>query len=387
MPPACHRFRLAIAVPLCALVAWASPATVRAKPASAREPAALEPLLEPILARSPVPALGAAVFTRDGLVGIGAVGRRQTGDDTPVTRDDLWHLGSCTKSMTATLVARLVEKGRLSFDDTLAKRFQGLEVHPDYRGVTLERLMAHRGGVPAAYPPDLWAWCWRAETDGRGQRARMAEVMLARGPDHPVGTFLYANMGFDLVGAALERLTDEDFERLMKQEVFDPLGLGSAGFGAPGTPGAVTQPRGHRPGPPLVAVEPGPGADNPLVLSPAGRVHMSLADWARYLEAHLGPGEDAAGAARPFLSAATLERLHTPKEGESYAFGWGVTKRPWANGPVLTHAGSNTMWYAVTWLAPGSGFGVLATTNVGGEAAAKACDDASAALIRWYRAR
>jgi CubicO group peptidase (beta-lactamase class C family) len=356
---------------------------------AAAEPAALEPLLQPVLDRHAVPALGAAVFTREGLVAIGAVGRRRAGDDTPVTRDDRWHLGSCAKSMTATLVARLVEQGKVSFDDTLKERFAPLQVDERLAPLTLERLMAHRCGLPAAYPPALWAWCWRAETNGRGQRARLAEEMLARPPPHEPGAFLYANMDFDLVGAALERLLDQEFETLLQREVFEPLGIRSAGFGAPGSPDALTQPRGHRPGSPAMPVEPGPQGDNPLALSPAGRVHMSLADWARYLAAHLGGGESASaeGAAHPFLAPATLSRLHTPRAGETYAFGWGITRRGWARGAVLTHAGSNRLWYAVAWLAPESGFGVLATANVGGDGAARACDEVSAALIRWFRSR
>ncbi len=59
-----------------------------------------------------------------------------------------------------------------------------------------------------------------------------------------------------------------------------------------------------------------------------------------------------------------------------------MTQRSWARGPVLTHAGSNRMWYCVVWMAPERGFAVLATCNQGGDVAAKACDEVAAALIR-----
>jgi CubicO group peptidase (beta-lactamase class C family) len=364
-------------------------ASARGEEPSAPAPAGLEAVLSPIRNRHGLPALGGAVFTRDGATALGAVGIRKAGDPTPVTREDRWHLGSCTKSMTATLVARLVERGELGFQDPLGTSFAGLEVHPELRAVTLERLLAHRGGMPSAYPPELWAWCWRAEADGRGQRERMAREMLARPPAQAPGTYLYANSGYDLVGAAIERRKDRAFEGLLRMEVFEPLGLSSAGFGAPGEPGKVVEPWGHAPGKEPKPIEPGPRGDNPLVLSPAGRVHMSLTDWARYLAVHLGPAQDMSptAGAKPYLRAETLRYLHTPRDGEEYAFGWIVTRRPWAKGPVLTHAGSNTMWYAVAWLAPESGFGVLAATNVGGDGAAKACDEAAAALLRWIRER
>ena len=52
--------------------------------------------------------------------------------------------------------------------------------------------------------------------------------------------------------------------------------------------------------------------------------------------------------------------------------------QPWAGGPALTHAGSNTMWYAVAWLAPAKDFAILVACN---QANAKACNDAVLALI------
>ena len=85
------------------------------------------------------------------------------------------------------------------------------------------------------------------------------------------------------------------------------------------------------------------------------------------------------------MSPATLNDLHTPPDGADYALGWGVAKRPWAPGPIATHNGSNTMWFCVAWLAPDKGFAVLAATNQGGDKAAKACDQASAALIAAWQ--
>lgn len=58
-------------------------------------------------------------------------------------------------------------------------------------------------------------------------------------------------------------------------------------------------------------------------------------------------------------------------------------RRPWAGGKVLTHTGSNTMNFAVCWLAPAKGFGILVCTNQAGDNASKAADEAVAALIAW----
>ncbi len=180
-----------------------------------------------------------------------------------------------------------------------------------------------------------------------------------------------------LAGAVAEHATDANWEELMRRELFAPLGITTAGFGMPGDQKGTTQPWGHRAG------ASGPAAlfaDNPPALGPAGTVHMSLRDWAKFAALHLGVAGD-----KPLLRAETLAALHTPPPPADYALGWRVTTRPWAKGPILTHAGSNTMWFCVAWLAPEAKFAVLVTCNQG--EADKACDEVAAACIARFRPR
>src|SRR5205807_10389905 len=120
---------------------------------------------------------------------------------------------------------------------------------------------------------------------------------------------------------------------------------------------------------------------NPPAMTPAGRVHCSVADWVRFIALHVTEGRGA----RALLKPETLRRLHAPSFGGEYVGGWIATERPWGGGRVLTHAGSNTLNYAVVWIAPQRDFAVLVVTNQGGDAAAKGCDEASGALINLYQ--
>lgn len=119
--------------------------------------------------------------------------------------------------------------------------------------------------------------------------------------------------------------------------------------------------------------------DNPAGLGPAGTVHASLRDWATFIRLHLVGGD-----ARLELSPETIRRLHTPPgPGADYALGWIVADdQPWAGGPALTHGGSNTFWFCVTWIAPAKDFAVLVVTNVTGKAAETGCDEVAGLLIR-----
>ncbi len=315
----------------------------------------------------------------DGVVAIGVSGVRVAGGADPVSPEDPWHLGSDTKAMTAALAGRLVDRGVVTWD------LEVTDVWPDadagWQGVTLDLLLRHRGGASGnlgAQHPDLWAAAWAATDAAEGRRA-LVEGLLATPPDATVGEFTYSNAGYVIAGAMLEERSGRTWEDLMREEVFGPLGMTRCGFGAP--EGEV--PYGHRAsGDTLIPVAPGPEADNPPALGPAGTVHCPLSDWGRFVAAHL-PGHTLAGG-EPYLSAATLDRLHTPT-GE-YAGGWLVTYRSWASptggdGKTLTHAGSNTLWFAVVWVAPELGRAFLATTNSATPEAQQGIDALIGALI------
>ncbi len=341
-------------------------------------------LLEPIRAKHDIPALAAAIVSRGELEAAGVCGVRERGSEVKVTLDDRFHLGSCTKAMTATLCAILVEKKQLAWDSSLVDAFSAdIKVAlPAWKAVQLQHLLTNRSGAPANLDADgLWNRLFASTESPLIQRLALAKGVLAREPESAPGAkYLYSNAGFSLAGAMAERAAKCDFEELMRRELFVPLGMTSAGFGPPGDGKSLNQPLGHSAK--GIAIPWGPGADNPAAIAPAGRVHCSIGDWAKFIALHV----DAENGRARLLSAESFTRLHTAANGpgEKYAMGWLVAERPWADGRVLTHSGSNTMWFCVTWLAPKKDFAVLVCANQGGDAAQKACDDAAGALIQSH---
>src|SRR5262249_28156232 len=124
------------------------PAAAVAPPADAA--LRLDPVLDSIRVATRVPGLAAAVIEQGRIVAIGAVGVPWVGASRTLTVDDPLHVGSCTKSMTALLIARLVEMRRIQWNTTLAEAFPGLmaQMLPPYRRVTLAQLLTHRGTIP-----------------------------------------------------------------------------------------------------------------------------------------------------------------------------------------------------------------------------------------------
>jgi CubicO group peptidase (beta-lactamase class C family) len=357
-----------------------NPGTPDAAPADAAPPN-VNSLLEPIRAAYDLPALGGMVISSSEVIALGVTGVRKRGDATLATVDDQWHLGSDTKAMTATIVARLAERNLISFDDTLSKLFPNevATMDPAYTNVPLRWLLSHRSGMGDATDyPDVVAALATSTEPVEIVRAAWTHAVLALPPLYPPGTsFLYSNSGYFVAGAALERVTGKTWETLIAEEVFSPLGMASCGFGAPGNAAAVPvdEPWGHSGTTP---VAPGPDADNPPAMGPAGTVHCSLRDWGKFVALFLG--------ARPeYLTLASRTTLTTPEAGADYALGWGTATRPWAGGVALNHAGSNDLWFADAWVAPVRDRAFLTVTNRGdNDVAFPASDAAVVALISAY---
>jgi CubicO group peptidase (beta-lactamase class C family) len=378
-------------------------------------------MLETFRKKFDFPAL-AAIVVKDGKIcDRAAVGVRKLGDSTPVTTNDIWKINSCTKSMTATLAATFIEEGKLRWDTTIAEVFPELKgkMNRQYETVTVEQLLTHRGGVPSKAPVEAIKRAFEEQGVPEGmrfaflerfgtfnsstntshrsiteRRREFVDAVLALPPEAPPGTqIIYSNDGYAIVGAMLDKITGRPWEELMRQKLFKPLHMRTAGFGVPGTLGKVDQPWGH-------AVIHGKVMplqwDNPPVIAPGGAVHCSLDDLAHYLIAHL-QGEKNGG----LLKSETFRQLHAPPADHltcdwcppsgNYAYGWVSDNHDWAGGRTLYHGGGNTMWKMVIWMAPEKNSAVVVVTNfdLPGQDSLKVeseCNEVANALIKKWLA-
>jgi D-alanyl-D-alanine carboxypeptidase len=335
--------------------------------------------LDALLAATGAPAVAGAVVTKNGVQALVATGVRHLGAPDRVTPNDLWHIGSNTKAMTAALYGRLVDQKAAAWGATLSSLFPDVKIDPAWGGATIENLMSHRAGI--SDPPLMGGgWLMNAHSDKRPlpvQRTELAARVFGAPPAGKPGQFEYSNVGFILAGAAIERITRTGWEEAMTDRLFKPLGMASAGFGAP----TGDQPWGHTGAPgALTPLDPKWPADNPPVLGPAGRVRLSLTDYAKFARLFLNDGGG-------YLSPAACAHLTTPAPGEGrpYALGWAViATSSWGRGPILAHEGSNTFWHAVTLIAPARGVAILTACNAGPEGSRRAAFTLAQKLQQAY---
>ena len=205
-------------------------------------------------------------------------GVRQVGSGVGMGIDDLVHLGSCTKAMTSVMLGTLVEEGRLSWDSELIDVLPELrgEIHERFYEVTLWELVSHRSGIRGN------AKNWRDFKDLEIKKRRLAllKVNLKERGAAKRGEYLYSNLAYMVAGCMAERVTGKSWEVLMRERVFEKLGMKSAGFGVVGEKGKIDEPWGHgREKGEWVAIQ----GDNAGALGPAGTVHCRIDDWMKFL--------------------------------------------------------------------------------------------------------
>ena len=157
-------------------------------------------------------AVAAAVAVDGRLAGTAADGERRRRGGVPVTVDDRWHVGSVTKSMTATLLAVLEDDGRLAADAPLPALLPDVEMADGWRACTLHHLLTHTAGAPADLPPRCRN-VWPATAEALvAERRRVAAGVLAAAPESPCGErFAYSNVGYTVAGHVAETVAAAPF--------------------------------------------------------------------------------------------------------------------------------------------------------------------------------
>src|ERR1044071_511331 len=145
----------------------------------------------------------------------------------PNAPDTKFRLGSITKQFTATLVLQLVEQGKIKLDGKL------IDYLPEYRKdtgakVTIHNLLSHTSGIPnyTALPGFFQNVSRNPFTvDDFIKKYASGDLEF-----EPGTKFVYDNSGYFLLGAITEKVTGKPYEQVLKENIFDPLGMKNTGY-------------------------------------------------------------------------------------------------------------------------------------------------------------
>ncbi len=281
----------------------------------------------------------------------------------PATPDSVFQIGSISKVWTATLVMQLVDEGLLDLDEPVVKHLPEFRVADEEvsRTVTARQLLAHTSGIDG----DFFLDTGRGDDNVEKYVAAMAKLTQV----HPQGaTMSYCNSGFTLLGRLVEVLRGKTWDAVLRERLFTPLGLTSAGtlpeeallFGAAA---------GH--------VVPTPGAD-PVVApqwgiyrsaGPAGLIHSTAREVLAFAQMHLAGGVAPDGTR--VLSEESVRAMREPQVevpdkhtlGSHWGLGWILME--WDGRAVFGHDGGTLGQGAFLRILPEAGLSVCLQVNGG----------------------
>ncbi|HEY8600653.1 MAG TPA: serine hydrolase domain-containing protein [Thermomicrobiales bacterium] len=177
---------------------------------------AVQRAAEEIVASGQVPGVVAALARDDGAVAHIVVGTDGAG--TPLAADTLSPVASLTKLATALAVLRLVDSGALDVADPLARHLPDAAAARE--GVRVRHLFTHTAGLPFNHPEKL------APMTAALTWADIARATLRTAPTRPPGEVSeYSNVGYNLLGIIVERVTGQPFPEALDTLVLRPLAI------------------------------------------------------------------------------------------------------------------------------------------------------------------
>jgi len=335
----------------------------------------LSPELRTAADRASLPAIQATVTKSAGNGASGTTGIAVLDRPMRVRATDPFHIGSCAKPFTATIVAMLVEERKLDWETKIADVFPEWKdvMQPAYSSVTLADLLSHESGLPAfgddadfvGLPPFPGATVER--------RRAFARYVLTLPPAAPPrSAYVYSNAGFVVAAAMADKVSGRPWEWWIRKRIFRPLHMRSAGIGWPRRVWGHEAADDGR----LTPVDPRGKYQLPDYLAPAGDLQMSADDLAAFLRAHLR----AMRGEKTLISPATSAALHTKRLRSALGFG-SAAVAGFEN--VATYSGSAGTFFTVIAIAADGDVAVAVSANAGNEAAQKTVGQ----LLKGYLAR
>lgn len=283
-------------------------------------------------------------------------GMADPGRQVAATERTRYRAGSISKVFTAMAAMQLAEQGRLDLDAPLADVLPGFGIRSRFAGtqaVTPRLILQHRSGLPSDRAQGMWS-------DSPEGFSQLVEALLDEHLAFPPGqTYAYSNVGFTLLGAAIERIAGESFARWMQTQLLEPLDMRDSAFEFAPPSGALAAVALDTKG--QVEHEPG------LRDMPAGGLNTTVIDLLQLARLWFNRGSlDGRDVLRPSSIAAMQTPRQPPAltDAATMGLGWHLLDEELDGvGPLLWHAGGTPHHHAQLMLLPQLGLAVAVMSS------------------------
>lgn len=339
---------------------WFNPLSEKAKRAQMLMEG-FDPVVEKAIKDYNVPGAAIGIVVDGHLVYSKGFGFRDLESKQPVTADTVFAIGSCTKAFTSFVLGTLVDEGAIYWDQPVIDILPDFRLYDQYatQNLTIRDLMTHRSGMPRH------DFMWYNSTLTRQEVMRRLRYLE---PSCDLRErYQYNNLMYLTAGYAIEQLTGNTWEEIVRDRILKPLKMEHTSFSSE----EMQKERD--------CAFPYLEKDNKLkrmnfrdfsLIGPAGSMNSSVADLSRWVQMQLDGG---VYDKLPLVSAASLQEMHTPqviipgapetKESLLYAYGigWGISS--YRGQYFVSHDGGVDGYTSTVGLLPHSKVGIVILVN------------------------
>jgi CubicO group peptidase (beta-lactamase class C family) len=315
-----------------------------------------------------VPGLAIAIVKNDSIVLMKGYGTRTMDKTEPVDEHTMFAIGSASKAFTATLVAMMVDAGKVRWDDQASRYLPGLQMYDPYvsKELTVRDLLTHRSGLARG---DLM---WYAGGYDRDEILRRVRFLR---PSWSVRSqFGYQNVMYLAAGQTVARLAGQSWDDVLRERIFVPLGMTETNTSIRGLAVNANVATPHLERNDTLHVVPWHNIDN---IGPAGSINSNVFDMIKWVRFQLAGGK---AAGKSLVSASALAETHTPQmvvplgadaqafnpytHIEAYGMGWFL--QDYRGRKLDQHGGNIDGMSAMVALMPEEKIGMVILTNANG---------------------
>lgn len=303
-----------------------------------------------------IPEITYAVIDSKSTIEIAALGRHSIDLPDTATLNDRFHIGSNTKAMTAFIIAKYVEEGKLQWTTKFFDVFPEWKENskPEYANITLQDLLSHRAGIQpfqGENDPEIPNF----KGTNQEKREQFGRFVLTLEPvlSDEQNPFIYSNAGYTLATLMLEKRTGKSWEQLVDKVFNEDLKLNVKFSWPENQKQKDTWGHSYENG----KLIPVPSTVNYHLdyTEPAGDINIKLNDYIKFIQLNLQglKGEN------NYLKADTYKFIH--KGIENYSIGW---FNIYENGKEFsTHSGTAGTYYSLVQIDRINGKAYIIFTN------------------------
>jgi len=180
-----------------------------------------------LLNKYDLPGATVAVIRNEKLVYINCYGFQNPETETPATNDNLFRIASISKPITVVTLLKLMQEGKLSMDSKvfgegsiLGEDFGNIPPGSDWNNITIRHLIEHTSGIHNIPNDPMFSYM------GLNNKEVISQVIKERQlTTRPGEQYYYSNIGYNILGRVIEKVTGKAYHGYVKENIFAPCGI------------------------------------------------------------------------------------------------------------------------------------------------------------------